>query len=105
MLQVLHSTGLRVSELIGLRIGDIDSGRNTITVRHGKGAKDRQIPLSPTLLQLLREYWKLYRPVEFLFEGERSGAQMSERTVQARHRCSSTSAGTPTASPSATAES
>ncbi len=83
MLQVLYSTGLRVSELIGLRIGDIDSGRNTITVRHGKGAKDRQIPLSPTLLQLLREYWKLYRPVEFLFEGERSGAQMSERTVQA----------------------
>lgn len=83
MLQVLYSTGLRVSELIGLRIRDIDSGRNTITVRHGKGAKDRQIPLSPTLLQLLREYWKIYRPVEFLFEGERSGAQMSERTVQA----------------------
>ena len=46
----------RSPELIGLRIGDIDSGRNTITVRHGKGAKDRQIPLSPTLLQLLREY-------------------------------------------------
>lgn len=44
MLQVLYSTGLRVSKLIGLRIGDIDSGRNTITVRHGKGAKDRQIP-------------------------------------------------------------
>lgn len=82
MLQVLYSTGLRVSELIGLRIGDIDSGRNTITVRHGKGAKDRQIPLSPTLLQLLREYWKLYRPKEFLFENGRSGAQMSERTVQ-----------------------
>lgn len=83
MLQVLYGTGLRVSELTGLRIGDIDSGRNTITVRHGKGAKDRQVPLSPTLLQLLREYWKIYRPVEFLFEGERSGAQMSERTVQA----------------------
>jgi len=83
MLQVLYCTGLRVSELIGLRIGDIDSGRNTITVRHGKGAKDRQIPLSPTMLQLLREYWKLYRPTEFLFENGRSGAQMSERTVQA----------------------
>ena len=82
MLQVLYSTGLRVSELIGLRIGEIDSGRNTITVRHGKGAKDRQIPLSPTLLQLLREYWKIYRPAEFLFENGRSGAQMSERTVQ-----------------------
>lgn len=83
MLQVLYSTGLRVSELIGLRIGDIDSGRNTINVRHGKGAKDRQVPLSPTLLQLLREYWKLYRPKEFLFENGRSSAQMSERTVQA----------------------
>ena len=83
MLQVLYCTGLRVSELIGLRIGDIDSGRNTITVRHGKGAKDRQVPLSPTLLQLLREYWKIYRPKEFLFENGRSDAQMSERTVQA----------------------
>ena len=83
MLQVLYGTGLRVSELIGLRIRDIDSGRNTITVRCGKGAKDRQIPLSPTLLQLLRGYWKLYRPTEFLFENGRSGAQMSPRTVQA----------------------
>jgi integrase/recombinase XerD len=83
MLQVLYGTGLRVSELVGLRIRDIDSGRNTITVRHGKGAKDRQIPLSPTLLQLLRDYWKLYRPKEFLFENGRSDAQMSERTVQA----------------------
>jgi site-specific recombinase XerD len=83
MLQVLYGTGLRVSELIGLRIRDIDSGRNTITVRHGKGAKDRQVPLSPTLLHLLREYWKIYRPTEFLFENGRSGAQMSERTVQA----------------------
>gem|GEM_PF-4211313 len=48
-LQVLYST-VRVSELVGLRIRDIDSGRNTITVRRGKGAKDRRIPLSPTLL-------------------------------------------------------
>lgn len=83
MLQVLYGTGLRVSELVGLRIGDIDSGRNTITVHRGKGAKDRQIPLSPTLLELLRGYWKIYRPAAFLFEGARSGAQMSERTVQA----------------------
>ena len=82
MLQVLYATGLRVSELIGLRVGDIDSGRNTLTVRHGKGAKDRQLPLSPTLLHLLREYWKLYRPKEFLFENSRSDAQMSARTVQ-----------------------
>ena len=83
MLQVLYGTGLRVSELVGLRIRDIDSGRNTITVRHGKGAKDRQVPLSPTLLQVLRDYWKLYRPKEFLFENGRSDAQMSERSVQA----------------------
>lgn len=83
MLQVLYGTGLRVSELVGLRIGDIDSDRNTITVRRGKGAKDRQVPLPPTLLQVLREYWKLYRPKEFLFENRRNGAQMSERTVQA----------------------
>lgn len=83
MLQVLYGTGLRVSELVGLRLGDIDSGRNTISVRCGKGAKDRQVPLSPTLLQLLRGYWKAYRPQEFLFENGRSGAQMSGRTVQA----------------------
>jgi len=83
MLQVLYGTGLRVSELVGLRIGDIDSDRNVITVRRGKGGKDRQVPLPPTLLEVLREYWKLYRPKEFLFENRRSGAQMSERTVQA----------------------
>lgn len=82
MLQVLYGAGLRVSELIGLRIGDIDSDRKVITVRHGKGNKDRQVPLPPTLLEVLREYWKLYRPKEFLFENRRSGAQMSERTVQ-----------------------
>lgn len=83
MLQVLYGTGLRVSELAGLRIGDIDSDRKVITVRHGKGGKDRQVPLPPTLLERLREYWKLYRPKEFLFENSRTGAPLSVRSVQA----------------------
>lgn len=83
MLQVLYGAGLRVSELVGLRISDIDSDRKVITVRHGKGGKDRQVPLPPTLLEALREYWKVSRPKEFLFENRRSGAPMSQRTVQA----------------------
>ena len=81
MLQVLYGTGLRISELVGLRIADIDSDRNTITVRHGKGAKDRQLPLSPTLLQLLREYWKVYQAQGVPLR-ERAQRRPNERTYR-----------------------
>lgn len=63
----LYATGLRASELVALRVSDIDSQRMVIRVRQGKGCKDRYVMLSPKLLSLLREYWKTYRPKDWLF--------------------------------------
>ncbi len=70
LLQTLYACGLRIGELINLQIKDIDSERKCISVLRGKGFKDRAVPLPEELLQLLREYYKQYRPVIYLFEGQ-----------------------------------
>lgn len=67
-----YSTGLRVSETLNLKINDIDSKRMLIIVRQGKGRKDRIVPLSSNMLILLREYYKIYKPIEYLFNGQNS---------------------------------
>ena len=64
-----YDAGLRVSELLNLKIEDIDSQRMVIRVRKGKGKKDRYGRLSPGLLELLREYWRVERPETLLFPG------------------------------------
>ncbi len=69
ILTTLYSSGLRVGELISLKIGDIDSASMRIWVREGKGVKDRITVLSPLLLQLLRAYYGDYKPKKYLFEG------------------------------------
>ena len=69
ILMTIYSAGLRVGELIQLRIRDIDSHGMRIWVREGKGVKDRITVLSPKLLEVLRAYFKEYRPKEYLFEG------------------------------------
>lgn len=83
MLRVLYATGLRVSELCALKIEDIDSSRMVVHVRRGKGYKDRCVPMSDTLLDNLRTYWKAYRPKTALFENEDTGEALSVRTAQA----------------------
>jgi integrase/recombinase XerD len=71
ILATLYTTGLRVAELCALQGTDIDSGRMVIQVRQGKGKRDRQVGLSPELLPLLRQYWKLYGLKSWLFPGTR----------------------------------
>ena len=68
-LTTAYATGLRASEVVGLRIQDIDSSRMVIHVVNGKGGKQRYVMLSPMLLGILRAYWKIERPCHWLFPG------------------------------------
>lgn len=70
ILSLAFSVGLRVSEVLNLKIEDIDSKRMIIHIHNAKGRKDRIVPLSPNILLLLREYFKKYRPKEYLFNGQ-----------------------------------
>src|SRR5450759_2162298 len=67
LLMTLYATGMRRSELAHLKVSDIDSQRMIIRVVQGKGGKDRDLPLSPTLLETLREYWRWRKPRLYLF--------------------------------------
>jgi len=69
MLMTLYGTGVRRAELCGLKVLDIDSERMVIHVRHGKGDRDRDVLLSPKLLETLREYWRWMKPKTYLFPG------------------------------------
>ena len=82
LLSLTFSVGLRVSEVVNLRITDIDSKRMIIHIKNAKGRKDRVVPLSEKILELLREYYKAYKPKEFLFNGQYS-LQYSVRSCQA----------------------
>jgi site-specific recombinase XerD len=66
----LYGTGLRVSEALHLRVPDLDSQRMMIRIEQGKGHRDRYVPLSPKLLELLRTYWRKTRPQPWLFPGQ-----------------------------------
>lgn len=81
MLILAYSAGLRVSEVATLKIADIDSERMMIHVREGKGRKDRDLPLSPTALAILRQYYMLDRPQDFLFPNPRTGKPISRSTI------------------------
>lgn len=73
ILSLIYSAGLRRGELINLRIGDIDSKRMVIIIRNAKGNKDRIVGLSEKILSLLKNYYKQYKPNEYLFEGSKGG--------------------------------
>jgi integrase/recombinase XerD len=76
-----YSAGLRISEVSGLKIGDIDSKRMLVRVVQAKGHKDRYTVLSPIALDMLRRYWKRYRPQTWLFE-TRPGKAIAPRTIE-----------------------
>jgi site-specific recombinase XerD len=81
MLMAAYGCGLRLSEVVNLRVRDIDSSRMVVRVRNGKGRKDRYIPLSPALLKALRAYWREYRPANHLFTGAKASEPMKPRTL------------------------
>jgi integrase/recombinase XerD len=70
MLLTLYSAGLRRSELCRLKTEDIDSQRMMIRIRHGKGGRDREVPLSSKLLSVLREYWRWKKPQDYLLPSD-----------------------------------
>ena len=88
---VIYSAGLRISELISLRPSDIDSDRKQIRVL-GKGNKYRYTLLSENTLDMLRIYWRAYKPERYLFEGQRQGQPISRETIQVvfKHACKKT---------------
>ena len=69
IITLMYSSGLRIGEVINLKIEDIDSERMFIHIKEGKGSKDRMVPLATNVLVLLREYYKIYKPKQYLFNG------------------------------------
>jgi integrase/recombinase XerD len=82
MLSLIYSCGLRCGELLALQPHHIDSKRNIVLLKNSKGKKDRIVPLSPKILELLREYYKVYQPKTYLFEGQKKGAPYEARSIQ-----------------------
>lgn len=82
MLSLIYSCGLRRSELLNLKPVDIDSKRGIVIIKQAKGKKDRISPLSPKILKMLREYYAIYKPSIWLFEGQSSGEKYSEQSLQ-----------------------
>lgn len=81
LLTTCYAAGLRISEARLLRIRDLDSKRKLIHVRLGKGKKDRMVPLSDELLELLREYWRVARPSDVLFPRQGTNVPLTSRTI------------------------
>ena len=92
ILTTCYAAGLRISEAIRLTVPDIDSARMVIRVDQGKGGKDRYVMLSPKLLKILRDWWRVEKPQPWLFPGEFPGQHISKYAVEracqkARRRC------------------
>lgn len=92
ILTICYAAGLRISEAVRLTVPDIDSSRMVIRVNQGKGQKDRYVMLSPRLLEILRDWWRLEKPKHWLFPGDLNGQHISKDAVEqacqkARRRC------------------
>jgi len=81
MLSLIYACGLRRGELLHMKISDIDSKRNIVIIRQSKGKKDRIVPLSQRILEMLRDYFRACKPKYWLFEGQ-AGGQYSEKSLQ-----------------------
>lgn len=82
MLSLIYSCGLRCGELLALQPKHIDSKRNIVLLKNAKGQKDRIVPLSPKILEMLRDYYKVFKPTTYLFEGQTAGISYDSRSLQ-----------------------
>ena len=82
VLMTIYSAGLRISEVVHLKVSDLDSQRMVIRVQQGKGQKDRYTLLAQRTLEVLRDYWKEYRPQDWLFPGKPATEPLSVSSVQ-----------------------
>lgn len=82
MLSLIYSCGLRCGELLALKPVHIDSKRNIINLKNSKGKKDRIVPLSPKILEMLRDYYLAFKPKTYLFEGSVEGNPYNDRSLQ-----------------------
>lgn len=81
MLSLIYACGLRRSELLKLKPGDVDSKRGMLIIRNAKGRKDRMVPVSEKVIEMLRTYYKAYRPKVWLFEGQVKGTAYSAESL------------------------
>lgn len=81
-LSLIYACGLRRGELINLRIRDLDSHRKTVTILNAKGQKDRVLPVSGKIMNMIIRYYKIYRPKVYLFEGRKEGHKYSDTSIE-----------------------
>lgn len=82
IIMLTYACGLRVSEVVSLKVKHIDGQRKTLFIEKGKGKKDRIVSLNPHMLIMLREYYRQYQPKDYLFEGQEENSHLSERSMQ-----------------------
>jgi site-specific recombinase XerD len=81
-MEIAYGAGLRLGEVLNLKLTDIDSGQMILRVEQGKGKKDRNVMLSPALLETLRSYWRASRPREWLFPSPTGKGRLNETIIQ-----------------------
>jgi integrase/recombinase XerD len=82
LLLTAYSAGLRVSEVVAIKLTDVDSDRMQIRIEAAKGKKDRMVTLGKATLQILREYFRVYKPAKYLFEGQNGNGPYSTKSAQ-----------------------
>src|SRR6185312_107467 len=82
IIMLTYACGLRVSEVVSLKVKHIDGQRKMLFIERGKGKKDRVVSLSPNMLIMLREYYKHYKPTGYLFEGQLKNEHLTARSIQ-----------------------
>lgn len=82
MLSLIYACGLRRSELLNLTLKDVISDRNLLFIRQSKGKKDRVVPISNKLIEILRDYYKAFKPNTWLFEGQFPNTKYSEKSLE-----------------------